>query len=382
MATMHRPTDAVPIPPATTAPSAAPPRHTMRHLDEDGVMRHMSRRGLLGGMATVALGVVVGSGTPIGGVAAAAAGPMARSARSVGSAVGAYPDPGLDTSHATPEVARLVTALYRDKTARDIDLLMTHFSQDQLVYSDATVGVRFEGWAAMKTFFTSFLPRGKTAAVSYPTRIIGDEHSAMVLFTDSPQYFGGEVRIIASIDLRGGKVIREVDYWDGRHFGSVLTDKLRSPIGRWPATYGEDLVRDQSSPVLRRVVGALHDAFSKGDAAAATALFTSDAIFEDLTLHLRLVGPLAIGGFLTRALSALPYGRGTAVRHTVGSAQGGGYEWLNKGAHVAHPPTVWQGNIAIELDRHGKVSRFTSVWDGTLMNDTTLTTLLVATIEH
>ena len=55
------------------------------------------------------------------------------------------------------------------------------------------------------------------------------------------------------------------------------------------------MVTDQSSPVLREVVGALHAAFSAGDATAATALFTADAVFEDLTLHTRLAGPLTIG---------------------------------------------------------------------------------------
>jgi len=288
-------------------------------------MPSLSRGGLLGGLGAVALGAValgavVGSGTLIGGAADAAAGPLARSARSAGAAVGAYPDPGLDTGHATPAVARLVTALYRDKTTRDVDLLMTHFSKNLLVYSDATVGDRFEGWATMKTAFTSFLTHGGPTSVSYPTRIIGDEHSAMVLFTDSPQYFGGEIIIIAPVDFRDGKVIREVDYWDGRHFGSALIDKIRSPLNRWPATYGEDRVRDQSSPTLRRVVASLQGAFRTNDAAAATALFTSDAVFEDLTLHLRLAGPRAIGGFLTRALSRLPYGRSATVRHTVGSA--------------------------------------------------------------
>lgn len=177
-------------------------------------------------------------------------------------------------------------------------------------------------------------------------------------------------------------MIREVDYWDGRHPGTALTDSIRTPIDRWPANYGENLVHSQASPVLRHAVAALHRGFSNNDAAAATALFTSDAVFEDLTLHLRLAGPLAIAGFLKRALPYLPYGLHTTVRHTVGSAQGGGYEWVNNRAKTEPVLKVWQGIIALELDQHAKISRFTTVWDGALMKDNTLLRLLETTIEH
>jgi hypothetical protein len=276
----------------------------------------------------------------------------------------------------------MVASQYVDKTSGDVDRLMTHFSKELVFYADATVGGLSVGWAAAKKAYESFLPPAGSGAVSYPTRIIGDERSAMVLFTDSPQYLGGELIVIAPVDFRDGKIIREVDYWDGRHFGSAQIGNFRTPISQWPANYGEDAVPDQSSPVLRQVVAALSSAISGNDPVAATALFSSDAIFEDLTLHLRLAGPLAIGGFLARALPILPYGPGAAVRHTVGSAQGGGYEWLNKAAQGAHPTPVWQGCIALELDEHAKISRFTAVWDGALMDDPTLTTLLATTIEH
>jgi hypothetical protein len=56
------------------------------------------------------------------------------------------------------------------------------------------------------------------------------------------------------------------------------------------------------------------------DAAAASALFTTDATFEDLTLHTTMVGQQAIGGVLDRAAALLPYGPGTSVRHVVGTA--------------------------------------------------------------
>jgi len=110
--------------------------------------------------------------------------------------------------------------------------------------------------------------------------------------------------------------------------------------------------------------------------AAASALFITDATFEDLTSHTTVVGQPAIQGFLNRSCRLLPYGLGTAIRHIVGSAQGGGYERRKQGALVDH------GVIALELDEHAIISGLTTVWDGLLVDDATITTLLAATIER
>jgi hypothetical protein len=58
------------------------------------------------------------------------------------------------------------------------------------------------------------------------------------------------------------------------------------------------------------------------------------------------------------ALQRLPYGPGATVRHVVGSAAGGGYEWQQ----TAGP--VRRGGTALELDQDGCVAHFTAVWDG------------------
>jgi hypothetical protein len=325
------------------------------------MMRHITRRSALGGLGAVALGTLAGTGT-------------ARAATAAPS--GAYPNPALDSSHATRELTSLITSYLRDKSTRDADLMMTHFDRDTLFYGDATVGSVTAGWTTLRNFFAQFMPTWGAGAVSYPTRVIGDARSAMILFADSPQLLGHEVRIIAPVDFWRGKIVREVDYWDGRHFGIAATDQLHVPPAQVPDDFGESVVTDQSSPVLRLTVAALHAAFSAGDAAAATALFTSDAVFEDLTLHTAIVGVPAIGPYLDRSLALLPYGPGTAVRHTVGSARGGGYEWTKKGAQVE------RGVIAIELDQQARITRLTTVWDGSLVEDTTITALLAATIER
>lgn len=109
-------------------------------------MNTVSRRSLLGGMGALALGTVASSGALPVGAADAAVSRGARSPRSARSVVGAFPDPGLDASHATPELTRMVTSLFRDKTARDVDRLMTHFSKELLFYNDGTLGARVSGW--------------------------------------------------------------------------------------------------------------------------------------------------------------------------------------------------------------------------------------------
>jgi hypothetical protein len=197
----------------------------------------------------------------------------------------------------------------------------------------------------------------------------------MVLFVDSPEMFGNELRIIAPIDFRDGKIVREVDYWDGRHFGTAATEAIRMSPGQFATDFGESTVGEQSSAALQDVAAALSHAFATGDPAAAAALFTTDATFEDLTLHVSVTGRPAIQAFLTRSAGLLPYGLGTSVRHTVGSAQGGGYEWLRRGAPVDH------GVVALEL-RRSRITRFTTVWDGSMVDDATLGALLTSTVEH
>ena len=330
-------------------------------------MSQLTRRAALTSGAAVAL-------TALGATVVPSA--IAAPARTPTSTPAPTPDPELDTSHATPEAVGLVVSAFRDKTDRDVDAFMSHFSKRQLSYTDGTLGARYTTWSQLRAVFAQFMPAWPATIRSYPTRIIGDARSAMAVFVDSPEMFGHEIRIIAPIDFRGGKIVREVDYWDGRHFGSDATGAIRNPPGQFATDFGESSVGEQSPAVLRRVVSALATAFAAGDATVASGLFTTDAVFEDLTLHSAVVGQPAIAGFLDRARNVLPYGLGTAIRHVVGGAQGGGYEWKKPGAQVDH------GVIALELDRQARISRLTTVWDGSLVDDAAITTMLAATVEH
>jgi hypothetical protein len=101
-----------------------------------------------------------------------------------------------------------------------------------------------------------------------------------------------------------------------------------------------------------------------------------DAVFGDLALHTEFAGVLAIGAYVSRACTRLPYGPGTSVRRTLGSGRGGGYEWTGSGFLSSH------GIIAVELDAAGRITRFTAAWDASRLDDAAMAALLADTLEH
>ncbi|WP_405991764.1 nuclear transport factor 2 family protein [Streptomyces sp. NBC_00986] len=283
------------------------------------------------------------------------------------------PDPPQDVTHATPLLVRRVNNLFRDKTARDVGRFMSYFSRNPLHYTDATLGWYVPNWTALRATFAQYMPTWPDTARSYATRIIGDENSAIVEFTDSPELFGHEIRAIAAVDFHNGLVVREVDYWDGRHFGIAAVDALRTSDPQFPTAYGEEHLAERSSPALRRTLGRLRAALAAGDTAG---LFAEDAVFEDLALHTEFVGAPAVDAYVSRAHTRLPYGVGTTVRRTLGSGRGGGYEWIGNGFAGSH------GIIAVELDAADRITRFTATWDASRLDDAAMATLLADTLEH
>lgn len=106
------------------------------------------------------------------------------------------------------------------------------------------------------------------------------------------------------------------------------------------------------------VVDKLNDALSVGDATAASALFSYNAIFEDPTLRTRVEGQIAIEAYLQRVVHSLPYGVGNNISHILCNAGGGGCEWRPSGSAVRY------GVAALELNRSGNITRFTATWYG------------------
>ncbi len=283
---------------------------------------------------------------------------------------------GIDVSHATPDLVRLLTGFFAAKSAHDPARTMSYFSQQKLTYIDGTLGLSFYTWQDLNAFFTKVMPTWPAAGRSYPVRILGDTTSALVFYTDTPELFGHEIRTISSVNFEQGKIARLLDYWDGCHFGINNTAKLRVPANQFPQDFKESTVGETASPAMRAVVTKLAQAFATNNATAAAQLFAPDAVFEDMTLHTQVIGQLAITGYLQRALPQLPYGYQSSVCHVVGSARGGGYEWTSSLGAVP------RGTLGLELNQNGQITRLTSVWDGSLLDDPGFNQQLSLTIEH
>ena len=285
-----------------------------------------------------------------------------------------YPDVVI-TSHATPEVASFFKSYFTAKSEHKPVATTDHFSEAHLTYIDAALGWPFYSKKGMTDLFEQYMPKWPPTGLSYPTRITGDMHSALVAFTDTPELFGGEIRILAAIDLKDGKVVRWIDYWDGRSFGAEAAAKFRTPSDKFPTNFDYDVASDGASPKIKDVAQKLAAAISSGDAKAAAALFSYDAVYLDRALRARILGQLAIGKYLGRVAGTIPYGKGAKLVHVVGSDQGGGYEWTNEASSVK------RGIVAIELNSAGQISFLDATWDNAVMSDADLQALVLQSIE-
>jgi hypothetical protein len=285
-----------------------------------------------------------------------------------------YPDV-VSTSHATPEVALFFKSYFTAKSEHKPVPTTDHFSEAHLTYIDAALGWPFYNKKGMTEIFEQFMPKWPPTGLSYPTRISGDMHSAVVAFTDTPELFGGEIRIIAAIDFKDGKVVRWIDYWDGRSFGAEAAAKMRTPPEKFPTNFDYDVASEGASAKIKDVSQKLAAAFAAGDAAAADALFSYDGVYLDRALRVRILGKEAIGVYLGRVLATVPYGKGSKLMHVVGSDQGGGFEWTNDASAVK------RGIVAIDLNSAGQIERLDTTWDNGVMSDGDLQALVLQSIE-
>jgi hypothetical protein len=285
-----------------------------------------------------------------------------------------YPDVVV-TSHATPEVASFFKSYFTAKSEHKPVATTDHFSEAHLTYIDAALGWPFYSKKGMTDLFEQYMPKWPPTGLSYPTRITGDMHSALVAFTDTPELFGGEIRILAAIDFKDGKIVRWIDYWDGRSFGAETAAKFRTPPDKFPTNFDYDVASEGASPKIKDVAQKLEAALSSGDAKAAAGLFTYDAAYLDRALRVRVLGRLAIAKYLSRVAATVPYGKGAKLVHVVGSDRGGGYEWVNDGSSVK------RGIVSIELNDAGQIERLDTTWDNGVMSDTDLQALVLQSIE-
>ncbi len=236
---------------------------------------------------------------------------------------------------------------------------MTHFaSGDEVLYIDASSGNSWPSWDSLNEIFTRLMPDMKPEARSYPLRILGDQHSALVYFEDTPELFGKELRILGAVSFDDqGHIVRWIDYWDGR------SSQRKTEIAESYPTDFHDYAGNATGRIVE-VAQTLQAAFSAGDARGAAIQLSNDAVFEDMALHTQILGRQAIERYLSRALGKVPYGGSASVAHVVGGQLGGGYEW-----RAADGFPQRRGNAAIELDNQGRISRLTMVYDSGLFTD-------------
>ncbi len=286
--------------------------------------------------------------------------------------------PKANTEHATPAAADFLRSYFTAKSRRNVEDTVGHFSEEKLTYIDAPLGWLRESYQAQKEVFSRLMPNWPATGRSYPTRILGDENSAVVLFANTPDLFGSEIRAMAAVDMENGKVVRWVDYWDGRHFGAERAAQMRTPADRFPTDFRETSVRGAASARIDETARKLQAALADGNGTAAAALFSPDAVYEDRTLRTQIVGRIAIARYLNRALDRLPYGVGGSVAHVLGNDLGGGYEWR---AAPAYRESVRRGITALELGGDGTIERLTTVWDGSVVAEAELGKLVLLSME-
>ena len=273
--------------------------------------------------------------------------------------------PPIDNRYGAPTPGDLFRDFFNAKTARDVNRTMSFFSPNLLTYTDATLGWDSAGFDAVRKLFADYMPTWGPSARSYATRLYGQGNRIVVDFTDSPELFGSELRILGIVDLEEGKIMRWVDYWNGRTFPTSLYNQLRTPP-----------VRLRYLPRVNDNAG-IETAFSRGDVDALVAALATDAIFEDLTLKLTVIGRIEIGRFLKATIDRLPYGKASQWAYPLpAGGQSGGAEWQAS----ANWPNV-QGVMAIGRSPQGAIERMSCIYDGRLCSDDQLTPLLTAAVH-
>ncbi|MEZ4552453.1 MAG: hypothetical protein R3B59_00935 [Dehalococcoidia bacterium] len=262
----------------------------------------------------------------------------------------------MTSNSATPSpLLETFERFYRVKSSADVEGTMGFFSSGLVTYTDATLGWGLDGFEALRGLFAQYMPTWPSTARSYHTGVLAGESSALVRMVDTPELFGGELRILGAVDFVDGKIVRWVDYWDSSFFDAAAYEAMRTPAESFPRDLKESRVPSQAAPELTEAASELQRAFAAADVAAVAARLHADVLFEDMALRAQLVGRAEATRYLERVLGEAPYGRGSRLRHVVGGAAGGGFEWTAADGLV--------GITALELDGAGLVTRVTSVYD-------------------
>jgi hypothetical protein len=249
------------------------------------------------------------------------------------------------------------------KTAGDVDGTMAYFAPDMAGYIDATLGWDFDSYAALKAVLGQYMPTWAPPARSYASKILAGHNSALVHMVDTPELFGGELRILAAVDLADGKIVRWVDYWDSSAYDTELYDRFRTPADSFPTDLKDTQIATRAAGELVGAATALQRAFATADPSAAAAAMHTDVVLVDMALRTQVIGLIETTRYLERVLRGVPYGRDSTLRHIVGGRRGGGFEWTAAADRLP-------GITALELDPAGLITTITSVYDARQLDPT------------
>jgi SnoaL-like domain len=257
----------------------------------------------------------------------------------------------------------LFERFFETKTAGDVDGTMAYFAPDLAGYIDATLGWDFDSHAALKAVFGQYMPTWAPPARSYASKVLAGENSALVHMVDTPELFGGELRVLAAVDFADGRIVRWVGYWDSTAYDSELYDRFRTPAESFPADLRDTQIATRAAGELVGAATALQRAFASADASAASVAMHTDVVFVDMALRTQVIGRIETTRYLERVLRRAPYGRDSTLRHIVGGRRGGGFEWTAAADRLP-------GITALELDPAGLITSITSVYDARQLDPT------------
>jgi hypothetical protein len=275
----------------------------------------------------------------------------------------------------TAPLAATLERFFTTKTSCDVDGTMSYFAPALATYTDATLGWDFGSFQALRNVFEQYMPGWKPPARSYATGILSNEGSALIHMVDTPELFGGELRILAAVDFRDGKIIRWVDYWDAGPYDEQLYTQFRTPAAQFPRDLKDAQVPTQAAPELAAAATALQHAFTAADPAAAADLLHTDVVLTDMSLRAQLIGRIETTRYLGRVLADVPYGQSSSLRHIVGGTAGGGLEWT-----AGHDHGGLVGITAIELDADQLITKVTTVYDSRQLSPARRAALAAASI--
>src|SRR6185503_17736873 len=282
----------------------------------------------------------------------------------------------VDTRDANKEAVHLFNRFFATKSRHDSDATMAFISRDLSVYADVTLGWELNGYDALKEVWAKYMPTWGEGR-SYPTRILGEVNggtgSVMLEFTDTPELFGADMRVLGTVDVVDGKITRWADYWDSATYDGKRFEKLKqTPVDPPPALRSKPAV---ASARIRDVASKFVEMVSSGNTAGAATLFSYDGVFEDRSLNTRIAGLPAINRYLARVNHKSPFGSGVKLGHVVGGDAGGGFEWASASSPVK------TGAVALSINTEGKITRASIIYDSRSLPATSRIELTALALE-